>query len=136
MPNLPSDDILDMLISDAVVTAAVTGFVNKEPGENDLKDGDAFLMIYDTGGFDPEAAGKNFDKPTINTRVKGKPGDFAGAAALIQAVKSALHERTPEIKNSTRYMGIWQVGEVAFVEYDGRNRPIFTANFRIHRTYA
>ena len=136
MPNLASDDILDMLIADALVTAAVTGFTNKEPGENDLKDSNAYLMVYDTGGFDPEATGKNFDKPTINIRVKGKPGDYDGAVILIQGVKDSLHQRTPETINSTRYMGIWQVGEIAFVEYDPRNRPIFTANFRMHRSYA
>lgn len=136
MPNMPSIDILDMLIADALLTEATTGFINKEPGDNDIKDGDPIATIYDTGGFDPEATGKTFDKPTINIRVKGKPGDIAGTIALVQSIKGALHQRTPETISNTRYMGIWQVGEIAFVEYDERNRPIFTANFRMHRTYA
>lgn len=137
MPNLPSEDILDMLVADGVLTAGGTdGFTNKEPGENSLKDGGPIAVIYDTGGFDPEATGVNFDKPTINVRVKGKPGDYDNTQALIQDIKAALHQRDPETISSVRYMGIWQLGEVAFVEYDDRNRPIFTANFRMHRTYA
>lgn len=136
MANLPSIDISAMLVDDGVGVEATTLFINKEPGEQNLKDGTAIAMIYDSGGFDPDAAGVVFDKPTVNVRVKGKPGDHAGAATMIQAIKSSLHQRTPETKNSTRYMGIWQVGEIAFVEYDERNHPIFTANFRTHRTYS
>lgn len=136
MPNLPSNDILDMLIADAVLVEATTGFVNKEPGENSLKDSDPIAVIYDTGGFDPEATGKTFDKPTINIRVKGSPSGIDAATTLTQAIKVALHQRTPETINSTRYMGIWQVGEITFVEYDERNRPTLTMNFRMHRTYA
>ena len=136
MPNMPSEDIADMLVDDAVGVKTVTIFGSKEPSDAALKASDAFMMIYDTGGFDPEATGVNFDKPTINIRVKGRAGDYDGAQAMIQAVKASLHQRTPETKNSTRYMGIWQVGEIAFVEYDENNRPTFTANFRMHRTYA
>lgn len=135
MPNLPSKDILDMLVADTILVAATTGFENKEPGENTLKDDDPIAMIYDTGGFDPEATGKVFDKPTIQVRVKGKPKGVAAATAFMQSIKAALHERTPETINFTRYMGIWQVGEIAFVEYDERNRPVLSANFRMHRTY-
>lgn len=136
MPNMPSYDIVDMLVADGIVAKADTAFINKEPSAQALKVPDAFVVIYDSGGFDPEAAGKNFDKPTVNVRVKGRPGDFAGAQALIQSVKASLHQRTPETKNSTRYLGIWQMGEIAFVEYDDENRPVFSANFRVHRTYA
>ncbi len=137
MANLPSKDILDMLVADGVLTAGATdGFLNKEPGENDLKTGDPIAIIYDTGGFDPEATGKTFDKPTVNVRVKGKPAGVAAARILMQNIKASLHQRDSETINSTRYMGVWQVGEIAFVEYDDRNRPIFTANFRTHRTYA
>lgn len=136
MPNLPSEDILDMLVADAVLVAATDGFTNKEPGENDLKDSDPIAIIYDTGGFDPEATGKTFDKPTVTVRVKGATSGYDAAQALVQSIKAALHQRDPETINSARYMGIWQTGEIAFVEYDDRNRPIFTANFRMHRTYA
>lgn len=136
MPNMPSQDIADMLVDDAVGAKADTIWINKEPSDAALKVPDAFLIIYDTGGFDPEATGKNFDKPTVNIRVKGISGDYAGAQTMVQAVKASLHQRDPETKNSTRYMGIWQVGEIAFVEYDENNRPVFTANFRMHRTYA
>lgn len=137
MANLPSKDILDMLVTDGVLTAGGTdGFRNKEPGENDLKDGVPIAIIYDTGGFDPEATGKTFDKPTVNIRVKGKPSGVAAAQTLIQNIKAALHQRNSETRNGARYMGIWQIGEIAFVEYDDRNRPIYTANFRMHRTYA
>jgi hypothetical protein len=136
MPNMPSDDILDMLVADAILVADTTGFVNKEPSENNLKDGDPIAIVYDTGGFDPDATGKVLDMPTINVRVKGKPGDTVGAMALAQSIKTALHQRDPETINSARYMGIWQLGDIAFVEDDDRNRPILTANFRMHRTYA
>lgn len=135
MANLPSIDISAMLVDDGVGVEATTLFINKEPHEQDLKDGAAIAIIYDSGGFDPDATGDVLDKPTVNVRVKGKPGDHAGAASMIQAIKAALHQRTPETKNGARYLGIWQIGEVAFVEYDERNHPIFTGNFRMHRTY-
>jgi len=132
---MPSQDIADMLVDDVVGAKADTIWINKEPSDSALKTPDAFLIIYDTGGTDPEATGKIFDKPTINIRVKGRKGDYSGAQVMIQAVKAALHQRDSETKNSARYMGIWQVGEIAFVEYDDQNRPTFTANFRMHRTY-
>jgi hypothetical protein len=134
---MPAKDILDMLVADGVLTAGGTdGFHDKEPGENDVKTDNPIAIIYNTGGFDPEATGKTFDKPTVNVRVKGIPSGVAAARTLIQNIKAALHQRTPETRNNTRYMGIWQIGEIAFVEYDTRNRPIYTANFRMHRTYA
>jgi len=101
MPNMPSQDIADMLVDDAVGAKADTIWINKEPSDAALKVPDAFLIIYDTGGFDPEATGKNFDKPTVNIRVKGISGDYAGAQTMVQAVKASLHQRDPETKNST-----------------------------------
>jgi hypothetical protein len=108
-------------------------FINKQP--DGLPDQDPIAAIYDTGGFPPLATGKVFDQPTIMVRVIGKDGDIAGARDLAQAIKAALHQRTPESIGGTRYMGIWQTGEIAFVEYDEKNRPVFSLNFRIHRTY-
>ncbi len=135
MPNPPADDIATMLENDGLGTKTTNIFADKEPGRESLKVTDPLIIIYNSGGFDPEATGKVFRKPTVNVRVKGIDGGYDTAYAKIIAVADALHQRDPETVAGTRYSGIWQMGEVAFVEYDENSRPVFTANFRIHRKY-
>lgn len=131
MANTPADDVVTMLENDGVGTAGTDLFVNKEPQKNSSP----IAAIYDTGGYDPDATGKVYDKPTVMARVKGVDGGITAATALIQSIKSALHGREPETISGSRYKGIWQVGDIMFVEYDERNRPVFSANFRLQRTY-
>lgn len=136
MANTPADDIATMLQSDGLGTKATTIFVDTEPGPNSLKISDPLIIIYNSGGFDPEATGKVFRKPTVQVRVKGPDGGYTAAEQKVQAVAAALHTRTPATVGGTRYAGIWQMGEVAFVERDENNRPVFSANFRMHRMHA
>jgi len=131
--NMPSDDIGTMLQNDGVGVLGTTLRINKQPeGEPSSA---PIVIIYDTGGTSPEATGKIFDKPTINIRVVGLDGGISAAITLAQTIKSALHQRTPETIGGARYMGIWQMGDILFVEYDEKNRPVFSLNFWIHRTY-
>lgn len=135
MANMPAEDIATMLENDELGTKTTNIFVDMEPGGDEYKIGDPLIIIYNTGGFPPEATGKIFRKPTINIRVKGIDGGYTAAEQKIQAIADALHQRTPETVAGTDYTGIWQVGEVAFVEFDENSRPVFTANFRMHRKY-
>ena len=134
MANLPSEDVGIMLEAESgfSLTYATNLFINKQPGG--LPRTEPIALIYDSSGFSPEATGKIFEKPTIMVRVIGPDGDYTGARDLVMNIKAALHLRTPDTVGGSRYMGIWQTGEIAFVGYEDDNKPVFTVNFRIHRT--
>ncbi len=126
----PAEDIKDVLESSAVGigTFGTDLFVSKEPSEPD-----ACTTIYDTPGQEPEA-GYRYDRPGVQVRVRGTAGGYQAAYAKIEDVKEALHGLGDETWNGTRYVGIWATGDPNFLGYDDNGRPIFTINFRVHRT--
>ena len=128
--NPSSEDIKDILESSAVGvgTFATDLFIGKEPDSPN-----ACVTIYDTGGAEPEA-GYVYDYPTIQIRIRGEVGGYRNAYLKAKEVRDALHGRINEIWSSTRYIGIWAMSDILFLGIDDKQRPIFTVNFRIHRT--
>lgn len=129
--NAPSDDLKDIMESSqhgSVGTFATDLFVHEEPSSPD-----ACVTVRDTGGFDPEA-GFDYGRPTVQVRVRGSKGDFLTAYSKAREVIDALHGLHNETWNSTRYIAIWQTGDIMDTGNDDNGRPILTLNFRIHRT--
>lgn len=120
-------DILESSESGTGLTFGTDLFISFEPDSPD-----AVVTLYDSGGWAPDA--HDYQKPTIMARVRGPKGGYATGYATARAVVDALHERNNETWNGTRYIGIWQEGDVLFLEYDDSRRPVFSVNFRVHRT--
>ena len=105
--------------------------------DTDNVDG-AVVAVKDTPGDDPEH-GFEFDRPRCQVYVRGAKGSYANAYAIAQAVRKELMTLTANgatTINGTRYNGVYAVGDVNYITYDEENRPIFTANFRVHRSTA
>lgn len=130
--NSPATDIGDMLdASDAGLglTFAIDLFVSEMPDSPDK-----CVCIYDTGGFDPLATTERYEKPTVEVMVRGDKMGYVAGWKLAQDIKDTLHKLHNEIWNSTKYIGIWCVGDINHIGYDQSQRPLFSINFRIHRT--
>jgi len=127
--NSPADDIKDIL--EAAVSSWSFGtnlFVALEPpSPNEV------VSVFDTGGFDPDS-NTDLENPTVMVRVRGDRGGYTETYSRARDVKDNLHELANETWNGTRYIGIWQVGDILFIGMDENDRPVFTLNFRIMRT--
>lgn len=130
--NAPSKDIAGILAatSSVALTAGTDLFTNIMP-----ETPDACVSVYDSGGDPPEPS-FTYKYPTVQVRIRGDKGDQSPAYAQAEACQDALNGTENYTINSTRYIGIWGVGDIMFIGYDDNNRPIFTVNFRIHRTPA
>ncbi len=132
--NAPSHDLADYLETSAAVTGLVHGtdlFTGFEPDTASIPD--AIVTLYDTGG-EPPQSGFRYDFPTIQARVRSaKEGQLTGYA-MAESIKEALHGLNGITINSTRYIGIWAMGDIHQMPMDENTRAIFTINFRIQRT--
>ncbi len=126
--NSPSEDIKDILEQSSVGTLATDLFISKEPDSPD-----ACVTIFDTSGQDP-ATWANLDYPSVQVKVRGERYEYLNAWAKGKEVKDALHGLTNETWNGTRYIQIVQEGDIFFLGYDGKQRPLLTLNFSIQRT--
>lgn len=128
----PSEDIKDILegTSALALTFATDLFISEMPDRPD-----DCVCVYDTPGEPPET-GYVYHRPGLQIRVRGAKGAYLATHEFAQAIQAALHGLHDETWNGTRYVGIWATGGVLFVGYDDNHRPIFSINFRIHRTEA
>lgn len=94
---------------------------------------DRAVGVFDTPGFAPEA-NYQYERPTVQVRVRGNRGDYLGTHTLGQAIRNLLNGTANVVLNGARYIGIWASSDVFFVSYDSKHRPIVTVNFRVHRT--
>lgn len=136
--NAPSEDMKDILegTSALALTFAEDLFISEMPDENeDAIVSDQCVCIYDTGG-EPAEVNYTYEKPTIQIRVRGAKGAYLATHELAQSIRDTLNGLHNETWNGARYIGIWAMGDVLFISYDDNHRPIFTVNFRIHRTEA
>lgn len=130
--NSPAQDIKDMIdASDAALglTFAVNLFVSEMP-----ESPNECVCVYDTGGFDPASTDERYEYPTVEIMVRGERMEYTDGWSLAQDIKDVLHKLHNETWDSTRYIGIWCVGDVNHIGYDENQRPKFSINFRIHRT--
>lgn len=130
--NSPAVDIKSILAatSSLALTFGTDLFVSEMPDTPD-----ECVCVYDTGGYPPEA-NFNYERPTVQVRVRGSKGAYVAAHSLTQDVRDTLHALTNQTVNGARYIGIWCESDVLSLGYDNNHRPMLSVNFRIHRTEA
>lgn len=89
---------------------------------------DRSIAIYDSGGLAawPRSL---LDFPDISINVRGKT--YREAFDKIKEIKDALLGLPPQTINGDGWSSVIQIGEFAFVEYDEKDRPLFSATFRL-----
>lgn len=128
--NAPAQDIAEILIDAGIsgITAIKTDiFIGMEPAEPD-----ACVTVYDTGGFPPEV-NYVYLKPTVQVRIRGAKGAYQLAYTKAESIRDELHAKALTTKNSTNYIAIWAMSDILFIGFED-GKPIFTVNFRIHRS--
>ena len=130
-PNPPSQDIATILSNAGVGTLAGTSgwsiYISKHPPTPDT-----IILLMDAGGFDANPKWL-IDDVLVQVTVRGAPFGYAAAFSKIQSIKDTLLGLAKQTVNGTVYIGIWQQGEIAMVDYDDNNRPVLMATFRIRR---
>lgn len=128
--NASSEDIKDILegTSSLALTFATDLFISEMPTNPDQ-----CVCIYDTGGEPPEPD-YNYERPTLQIRIRGVKGGYLVAHELAQSIRDTLNGEHNYTVNDTRYIAIWAMGDILFIGYDDNHRPLLTVNFRLHRT--
>ena len=96
------------------------------------------VLVRNTGGFDPDNILDRtaLQHPTIQVKVMGAKGQHEAAYVQIKAVQEALHLMGEETINGTRYLTVWQMGDIFDLGLSEDERPQLTLNFRMKRTPA
>lgn len=128
----PSVDVKDLLVAAGLGTFAATSgwgiYVGSEPPTPDT-----CITIYDTGGPAPQPRAA-LDMPDVQVRVRGASDDYLNAWDKANVIKNTLLGSAQQTVNSKRVGGFLATSDVAFIARDeGKNRPIFTVNFRFMR---
>lgn len=135
----PSIDIKDILVANGVGTLAGSSgwsiHITKMPEFQSGITPHTVIGIFDTGGQNPDAK-FILDFPTLNILVRGPIGDYQSAANKQEEIKETLLGIPATVVNTTKYVGIWQVGSIIFVHWDESNRPVLSSNWRIAREEA
>lgn len=122
--NSAAYDIKERIV-DLLLVATSVCFKNEEPAApNDV------VTIYDTGGGDPFSEIELYDT-TIQIRVRNV--SYESAYALHDTIRRALIAPTSFEINGTKYIGVWNVGDIISLGKDQNNRSILTTNYRIER---
>lgn len=124
----PSEGMKTLLIADGVGSGSPTVdwgiHVSKMPASPDR-----VIAIFDTGGFNPHPAFL-LDFPTIQIRVRAKPGDYVTLHNKAQAIKDSLLGLPSQDLLGERWDAINLLSDIAFLGRDENDRPEFSLNFR------
>lgn len=125
----PSIGAKDLLVAASVGVFADTSdwgiYISKMPEQPD-----AVIAIYDSGGLTPDPKWL-LDFPDITIQVRGKKDGYVAAQGKMVDVKNTLLGLLSQTINGDVWAGITQVGEYAFIGYDKKERPQFSATFRV-----
>lgn len=125
----PADEFAEMLQTYGHGTiASSVGWniaVGRENGEQNT-----VITCYDTGAFSDADPRYMRDFPTVQIRVRGNVGDYAGAFLKQEQIKETLIGRTAESVGTALYVGIYLLSDILSLGYDDNNRPIIVSNWR------
>lgn len=129
MTGSPAVAAKDVLVTAGVVAASGVGwrvFVGRM-----VDDPDTIVTMMDTPGKNPNPKWL-LNEPTIQALVRGGKDDYSGGWSKAKEVQDVLLGITPQVVNGDRWDGVLGMGDVTFLKYDEKNRPIFSVNFRMY----
>lgn len=131
--NSPAKDICTILEQTRWALSLVFGtnlFVDILPENPDLA-----VSVFNLGGRPPLSLETVHEYPSIQIMVRGGRGGQVAAYDLSHNIKIALHKLTDEIISSVRYLEIVAQGDILTIGSDSRQRPLYSINFNLYRTY-
>lgn len=94
------------------------------------EDQDRMLSCFDTPGQNPNPKWL-LDFPTAQVMIRGDIDGYDAAWTKGKQVQDVLLGRDPEVVNGDSFYSITGLGDLVFLRYDEKNRPLFSVNFRI-----
>lgn len=129
MASSPSQGVLFLLGAAGIgASAATTGW---RLGIGKLLDQpNTQVVAYDVPGQNPDPAWL-LDYPVVQVMVRGGEDGYRDAFQKIRDVYDVLLGIDPQTVNGDRWDGITVLSTPSHIGYDDKNRPLFSANFRI-----
>lgn len=103
----------------------INGF--QEPDGDGIPD--TCITVYYSGERPPNPKWA-LDFPLIQVRVRGAPGDTAGAADKTAAVRDAMLGLDSQTVDGVRWVSV-TVRNSAQIGFDAKGRPLFVVNFAV-----
>lgn len=124
----PSIGIRDLLVAAGVAILPSTGgswvvYISKMPDKQDQ-----VISVYDSGGLAPWPHAL-LDFPDVTLNIRG--GDYEATYNKAKEVKDALLGLSPQTINGDGWRSVTMIGDLAFAGYDEKDRPMFSATFRL-----
>lgn len=91
---------------------------------------DRCIALLDSGGFTPNPKWL-LDFPTVQVIVRGPKQDYSAGYSKGLEVKNALLGISPTTVSNIRIDGITMLSDLTFIQYDSKDRPLFSLNFRL-----
>ena len=134
--STPAENVKDLLVTAGVgVFAASTGWCLLIDRDSEARAGqipDTTIVVRDTGGFDPMliTTGTIY-RPTVQLLLRGAQNGEAAAKAKARETWDALIGLPKTTVDGNVVVGIWGMGDVAYLGHDSQNRPRHSMNIRL-----
>ena len=135
------DDIATVLIANSVASSSGEGgwYLWKSHLPDSTYIANLAVAIIETGGYAPDAS-VELARPTFQLLTRGRSimqvsTAYEEARAKAQEANDALHAYTPGQINEHHYVGIWAEQDAFFAGLDEGDRPMFSQNFRVQRSW-
>lgn len=125
MSDTPAEVIKDLLVTAEIGIFGTDLYVGRLP---DLPD--ACVVCYDTGGESPNPRFL-LDYPQVMVKVRGTETGYSAGWLKAKAVKDALLGLPSQDIGSERWVSLSMMGDINFLGYEDKKRPVFSLNFRI-----
>jgi len=123
----PADSVSSLLITAGVGVDGDSGWVVKV-GKL-VTQPNTCIAVYDAPGEAPDPKWL-LDYPYFQVMIRGEVDDYAGAYQKAKDVKDVLLGVNAQVVNNDRFDGIIGIGDIAFLKYDEKSRPLFSVNFK------
>lgn len=124
----PTVEVKDYLVAQGVGTFGATSgwaiYIGIEP-----EDPDTVITLYDRPG-DIANPKYSLDYPRWQIRVRGTPNSYVATHGKAKEIKDVLLGLPPQNLGTTRYDGVFMVGDIFYLQADEKGRPIFITNWR------
>lgn len=90
---------------------------------------DQLVVFYDTGGQNPNPRWL-VDFSHVMVQVRGAASDYGAAYSKIRDVRDCLLGLDSQDVGTNRLVSITCLGDISFLKYDDKERPLFSLNFR------
>ena len=127
----PAEGVMNILTTEGIGTPGNGSgwrlWVAKEPDVPDQA-----ITSYNTGSWRAPDPKWLLDFPSIQVRIRGATADYQNTYIKAQEVKDALLGLTPQTLNGDFWRSVVIRGDITFLLFDQKERPVFVINLALY----